>query len=173
MVSEGDRGVVAQARKPKEAPDLNNLADLLRAQPGRLAEARQLAEQALAIKQTLDPGAAQIWTTYNILAQIAEQEAQAATGARQKADLQTQAGEYRRLAREAKRNFAGTRHELLQLAPVILGAVAGCADKRKDFRLAEIGAELAQRAPKTIALPPSDASSLVSATEEPSATGST
>lgn len=37
---------------------LSNLADLLRNESSRLTEARQLAEQALAIKQTLDPTAA-------------------------------------------------------------------------------------------------------------------
>ncbi len=57
--------------------DLNNLADLLRSQPGRLAEARELAEEALGISKTLDPGAAQIWTTYNILAEIKDREAAA------------------------------------------------------------------------------------------------
>ena len=43
---------------------LSNLADLLQTQPDRLSEARQLAEEALAIEKTLDPDAAQIWTTY-------------------------------------------------------------------------------------------------------------
>jgi tetratricopeptide (TPR) repeat protein len=35
---------------------LNNLANLLQNQPDRLHEAQQMAEQALAIKETLDPG---------------------------------------------------------------------------------------------------------------------
>ena len=43
---------------------LSNLANLLRTQPGRLDEARELAEESLAIKKTLDPGAAEIWKTY-------------------------------------------------------------------------------------------------------------
>ena len=117
---------------PKElAPDLNNLANLLRTQPGRLAEARQLAEEALAIKQTLDPGAAEIWKTYGLLAEIADQEAQAATEDRLKAELQTKAHEYRRLARDAKRNFAGTRHELRRFAPLILATVAACAGQHE------------------------------------------
>ncbi len=89
---------------------LNNLAGLLRTQPGRLDEARELAEQSLGIKKTLDPGAAEIWTTYNILADIADQQSQP-----------DRAAEYRRLAREAKRNFAGTTHEMKRHLPVILG----------------------------------------------------
>jgi tetratricopeptide (TPR) repeat protein len=106
---------------------LNNLANLLQTQPGRLAEARQLAEEALAIKQTLDPGAAEIWTTYNILAEIADEEAAACADASRRLQLQAEAREHRRRARDAKRNFAGTRQELRQFAPLILAAVAACA----------------------------------------------
>lgn len=104
----------------------SNLADLLQSQPGRLAEARQLAEEALAIDKTLDPGAAEIWKTYNLLAKIADQEALGVPpsggsgGKPAKAGTPNQAREYRRLARDAKRNFAGTRHELRQHAPLIL-----------------------------------------------------
>ena len=96
---------------------LNNLADLLQGQPGRLDEARQLAEEALAIKKTLDTGAATIWTTYNILAGIAAQQSQPELAA-----------EYLRLARTAKRNFAGTSHELKQHLPIILGTVQAVHD---------------------------------------------
>ena len=119
---------------------LSNLADLLLPQPGRLAEARQLAEEALAIMQTLDPGAAEIWTTYNILAQIAEQEAlgvppSGGSGREPaKAGTTNQAREYRRLAREARRNFAGTRHELRRFAPVILATVAACAGQAEGLQ---------------------------------------
>ncbi|MCE7985972.1 MAG: CHAT domain-containing protein [Caldilinea sp. CFX5] len=87
---------------------LSNLADLLRHQPGRLAEARGLAEEALAIDQTLDPGASEIWNTYTILAEIAEQAGQGAA-----------AVAYRRQARAAKRAFAGTQYEMRQFASVI------------------------------------------------------
>jgi tetratricopeptide (TPR) repeat protein len=121
---------------PKElAPDLNNLANLLQNQPGRLAEARQFAEEALAIKQTLDPGAAETWATYNILAKIADKEAASCTDDRRKAELQTEAREHRRLAREAKRSFAGTRHELRQHAEVILVTVAACAGQTEAREL--------------------------------------
>ncbi len=96
---------------------LSNLAGLLLAQPDRLAEARRLAEEALAIMQTLDPGAAQIWKTYNILAQIAERQSRPDAAAA-----------YRRQARDAKRRFAGTAHELKRHLPLIRATVAAVAD---------------------------------------------
>ena len=66
---------------------LNNLAILLKTNyPHRLPEAQQLAEEALAIKKTLDPAMSQIWATYGILAKIAEQQ-----------NDTTKAAEYRRL----------------------------------------------------------------------------
>ena len=42
---------------------LNNLADLLAWLPDRLDEARALAEDALALRRTLDPAAAETWQT--------------------------------------------------------------------------------------------------------------
>jgi len=107
---------------------LSNLATLLGSQPGRLSEARQLAEEALAIKKTLDPGAAEIWGIYNILAQIAASEAGACGDAEGKASLEAQGREYRRLARETKFAFAGTRHELRRHAALILGVVGAVQD---------------------------------------------
>jgi tetratricopeptide (TPR) repeat protein len=98
----GDKGTLSRV--------LNNLAALLMEQPGRLVEARQLAEESLAIKKTLDPGASEIWTTYDILAGIADQEG--------KPD---HAAEYCRLARDAKRAFAGTAYEMRRHLPLILG----------------------------------------------------
>ncbi|MCP4699661.1 MAG: tetratricopeptide repeat protein [Gammaproteobacteria bacterium] len=93
---------------------LSNLAILLLNHfPDRLAEARLLAEESLAIKQTLDPAAAEIWTTYNILAQLADRQEDTA-----------QAAGYHRQAREAKMNFQGTRHEMRQYAELIAGVAA-------------------------------------------------
>ena len=64
-------------RNPIElAPDLCNLASILKEIPNRLVEARQLAEEALAIFATLEPGVSQIWITYILLAEIAEKEAE-------------------------------------------------------------------------------------------------
>jgi tetratricopeptide (TPR) repeat protein len=99
------------------AIDLNNLANLLQQFPNRLNEAQQLAEESLAIKQTLDPAAAQIWTTYELLAQISDQQGDPA-----------KAKEYRRLSRTAHANFAGTAYELRQHAPLIEGVVCAVHD---------------------------------------------
>lgn len=106
---------------------LSNLADLLQNLPGRLAEARQLAEEALAVKQTLNPDAAMIWKTYNILAGIAEQEAATTAEDHLKAERQAQARDYHRRARDAKRNFPGARHALRRHAVLITATVAACA----------------------------------------------
>lgn len=96
---------------------VGNLASLLSSQPQRLDEARQRAEEALAIMETLDPGASEIWKAHSLLSGIADQQGQPA-----------QAREYRRLAREAKRSFAGTRHELRRHAPIILTTVIATQD---------------------------------------------
>jgi tetratricopeptide (TPR) repeat protein len=101
------RKALEQAQKLEDrataSQTLSNLAVVLRKQPHRLSEARQLAEEALAIKKTLDPAAAEIWVTYDILADIADKQGDS-----------TQAQEYRRQARQAKAAFAGTQYELRQ-----------------------------------------------------------
>lgn len=106
---------------------LNNLANLLQKQPGRLDEARQLAEEALAIDKTLDAAAAGIWATYNILAKIADQQSQP-----------ERAAEYRQLARTAKRNFSGTLQEMKKHLPIIFGTVQAVLDpgNADEFRIA-------------------------------------
>ncbi|MDM8568660.1 tetratricopeptide repeat protein, partial [Thiotrichales bacterium HSG1] len=69
------------------AISLNNLANLLQTNyPDRLPEARQLAEEALAIMKTLDSSVSGISATYGVLAEIAEQEGDS-----------SKAEEYRRL----------------------------------------------------------------------------
>lgn len=64
---------------------LSNLADLLCGDPTRLEEARGLAEQALTLEQTLDPGVVEIWKTYNVLATIAAAQGDAAAASRHRA----------------------------------------------------------------------------------------
>jgi hypothetical protein len=66
---------------------MTNLAWLLARRPGRLGEAKRLGEEGLSIDLTLNPGAAEIWKTYNILSRIADLNARPA-----------EASEYRRLA---------------------------------------------------------------------------
>ncbi len=90
----------------------NNLANLLLNQD-RLTKARQLAEEALAIKQTLDPAAAEIWTIYNILAKIADKQGDT-----------TQAREYRRLSQQEYAQFAGMPYHLQQYGELIAMVVA-------------------------------------------------
>jgi len=96
-----------------ESKGLSNLANLIQNQPYRLPEAQQFAEQSLAVKKTLDSAAAEIWTTYDILAEIADKQGNA-----------QEAKKNRRLAREAKANFAGTRYELKQKYSQLILAVA-------------------------------------------------
>ncbi len=109
--------------RPNLASGLNNLAYLLADQPTRQGEARQYAEEALAIKSTLDPGASQIWTTYAILADIADREGD-----------RVSARDYRRQARQAKWAFAGTRYELRRYGPLIAAAVAALGSADTDSR---------------------------------------
>jgi len=104
--------------------NLGNLADLLQNNLSRLQEARQMAEAALAIKKTLDSGAAEIWGTLNIMAQIADKQHQP-----------EQARDYRRQAREAKANFAGTKYELQSYEPLISAVIAATQghEEAKEF----------------------------------------
>jgi tetratricopeptide (TPR) repeat protein len=92
---------------------LNNLANLLQNQLNRLQESRQLAEEALAIKQTLDPAAAEIWLTYDILAEIADKQHDS-----------THAKEYHRLSRQAWARFAGAQYQLCKHGQRIAAVVA-------------------------------------------------
>ncbi|MGH1393178.1 MAG: CHAT domain-containing protein [Trichormus sp.] len=105
---------------------LNNLALILQDQSHRLSEARQLAEEVLAIRKTLDPAAAEIWKTYDILANIADKQSDT-----------TQAKEYRRQARQAKAAFAGTQYELWQHGQLIAEVVAavGNAEIREQLEI--------------------------------------
>jgi tetratricopeptide (TPR) repeat protein len=96
---------------------LSNLANLLQQFPNRLNEAQQLAEESLAIQETLDPAAAMIWLTYNTLAEISDQQGDPA-----------KAKDYRRLSRTARANFAGTEYELRQHAQLIDGVVSAIHD---------------------------------------------
>jgi hypothetical protein len=112
---------------------------------GGLAEAREVAEEALALRKILDPGAQEIWKTYDLLAGIADREAALAADSGQKAELQRQARNHRRLAREAKRNFAGTRHELRQHRPLIVATVRAVQDQQARRELESVFADLERK----------------------------
>jgi len=120
-------GFQAAGDSKSYAVGLINLANLLQNQPERLTEARQLAEQALAINQTLDPAAAEIWTTYYNLALIAEKQGDVAA-----------AKAYRRLSRDAKLNYAGTRYELEKYRDFISTVIAAVtnAEERQTIETA-------------------------------------
>jgi len=119
---------------PKEiAPALNNLAALLQDFPAHLDEARQLAEEALAIRKTLDLGVSEIWQTYAILAEIADKQQQS-----------EQARAHRRAARQAKAAFSGTRHELQQWEALIAAMVAAAQKPNLREQLEPMLDEMAQ-----------------------------
>jgi len=69
------------------------------------------------------------------IAEIADQEAALETDAGRQAELQAQARDHRRLARETKCAFAGTRHELQQHLPLILGTIAAVQEPDGRHRL--------------------------------------
>jgi hypothetical protein len=102
----------------------NNLAELLQQQPHRLAEARQLAETALSIDKNRDPNEVEIWKTYLVLAQIADQQS----------DF-SQAKVYRRLAREAKASQAQKHQQLEQHNKFVEAVVATVAQPRLRAQL--------------------------------------
>jgi len=117
------------------ANSLNNIAGLLvnevragRAATNRLTEAKRYAEQALAVKVTLD-ASVQIWATLNILTQIADLEGHA-----------EEARDYRRRERETFAAFEGNRYHIDQqhgpLIAAIAAAVQGDAHAREAVEAA-------------------------------------
>ena len=89
---------------------LRELADLLRELPPRLAEARALAEESLAIAEQLDPLGPEVWAAHGMLAEICEAEATAT------ADDEDRRAVLLRRARDSR--------ELHRRAPLILAAAA-------------------------------------------------
>jgi SagB-type dehydrogenase family enzyme len=117
-----ERGHLAAA-----AETWNQLADLLQNQPGRLVDARQLAEEALTVVQRLDPAATEVWKSYGILADIAEKEARITADPEQRGALDLQARDYRELHRQAPVIFAVLgRLGASYGRAVILGQVGRC-----------------------------------------------
>jgi hypothetical protein len=86
---------------------------MLKDQPKRLKESQNLAEESLTLSKKFDRGVTNIWNTYDILADIADKQGNA-----------QEAKKNRRLAREAKANFSGTRYELKQKHSKFILAVA-------------------------------------------------
>ncbi|MGK7956454.1 MAG: CHAT domain-containing protein [Crocosphaera sp.] len=113
---------------------LNNLASLLQNQKNRLEEAQTLAKEALTIKQTLDPNAVTIWTTYDILAEIADKQGN-----------KDAARSYRRQMRQTKWNAPVTRYELQQWGDFIQGVVMATQDTEVREQLETDFNDLQQR----------------------------
>jgi len=111
-----------EPRSSSHATSLNNLAFLLvnevqadHAPTTRLVEAQRYAEQALAIRETLDESA-EIWNTLNILASIADLEGHA-----------EEARDYRRRERKTYAAFAGNRYHIDQQHGPLIAAIAAAA----------------------------------------------
>src|SRR5438132_4042979 len=107
---------------------LASLADLLRSQPDRLDEARQLAEVALGFNKTLDPASAHLWHTYGVREGSLPTQAAAADD-RRRAELQAQARDYRQLQQYAPRFLAALTQlgtEASYARAVVLGRLARC-----------------------------------------------
>lgn len=92
---------------PRVAVTLNNLATLLANHSARLDEARRLAEEGLAIADTIDPTATEIWKTYELLAQIAAKQGD-----------NSQAAAYRTKSRQTFAPYAGRQER----SSVVAGA---------------------------------------------------
>jgi SagB-type dehydrogenase family enzyme len=110
--------------------DLAELASLLHQPPGRFAEARELAMQALAIARQIDAAGAQVWRLHGVLAAIDDAEAAApGTAEAQRAALRVRARDRRRLQEQAPRILAAL--DRLDAAPsfgraAILGGLGRC-----------------------------------------------
>ncbi|CAK8721685.1 Tetratricopeptide repeat-containing protein [Candidatus Electrothrix laxa] len=97
---------------PNVSRTLSNLAGLLAKTPARLEEARDLAEEGLGIDLSLDPAAAKIWKTYELLAQIAAQQGES-----------SQVAAYRTKSRQAYFAFPSWRQRLYQYEKLIIAVV--------------------------------------------------
>jgi SagB-type dehydrogenase family enzyme len=108
---------------------LNRLAELLQNQPGRLGDAKVMAEEALAVSQHLGPATAEVWKNYGVLADIIEKEVRTHADGEQRSALDQQARRYRALQQQAPIVSATLARigELPSLGrAVILGQLARC-----------------------------------------------
>jgi tetratricopeptide (TPR) repeat protein len=121
-------GVYATEDAPLDRSNLlHNLAHVVCDRPDRLAEARELAEHALELKRWADPGSAQIWETYFLLALILNRLAGVPVGPWPWKWQAAEARPLRHLGRESKWSFPGTRHELRAHGELIASMVGACS----------------------------------------------
>jgi tetratricopeptide (TPR) repeat protein len=139
VAEEWYRKSIDAKRRARNAKDtsagLLNLANLLRTQPDRLVEARELADEALKLSQGLDPAAVEIWRHLNDFALIAEQQAAETRDGSRRDQFRAEARQYRRLGIEARINFAGTRHQMQRHLPLIGVVVVAAQDKSRQDEL--------------------------------------
>jgi tetratricopeptide (TPR) repeat protein len=117
---------------PEQATIFNNLADLLvnevqsgRSAKERLIEARNYAEQALAIREKLD-ASENLWDTLHLIGEIEVLEGRA-----------EQARDYRRRERESFAAFTGNRYHIYQDHKRLIAAVVAAA-KGSELELAMV-----------------------------------
>ena len=120
---------------------LSSLADLLQNQPGRLADARPLAEEALAVAQRLDPAAAETWKGYGVLADILDKEARIIAAGESRSALEMQARDYRALSARApiiSAALARVSHSPGFGRAILLGQLGRClhVGRRPDLAVA-------------------------------------
>jgi len=115
--------VIGQCNQKDLACCLNNLANLLQHQTLRVSEARTLADEALAIKKTLDEAGAEIWKTYGLLAQIADKQQ----------DIDA-AKSYRKLSRDSYLRFAGMPYRMQQHERLIAAVVQALTSQATDLQ---------------------------------------
>ena len=88
--------------------------------------------------------AAEIWTTYNILAEITDREAAVTADPMCRQQLADQARQHRQAARQAKRNFTGTRYEMQRIMPFVVGVVMAVPQPEHRVELDGLLGQLAQ-----------------------------
>lgn len=106
------------------ASDLNSLAGVIFAQPGRIEEARAMARESILLAKAIEPAHPEIWTTHEILARISDLEAIRATDPHVQEEHRAESRKERRIARDARRAHPGMRGELVLSAPLIFDVVA-------------------------------------------------
>jgi tetratricopeptide (TPR) repeat protein len=105
---------------------LRNFGFLLQTLPGRLAEARQVLEQALSIQMNHNPAAEEIWTICMFLAETEEKEIQTTLDLQFRLELQAKAREHRQLARLAKSRFVAAPDQLEPFVGAVHAMIAAC-----------------------------------------------
>lgn len=121
------RKAIAEQKQgnPKDlASSLYNLAVLLQNQAKRIEEARALAEQALAIRESLDAAGAEIWKAYHILAKIADKQQHNA-----------EASQYRQSSRDSYLRFAGMPTQMKPMAWLIAAVLNALSTQNVDEAL--------------------------------------